>query len=109
MRDNDFMTHGRAKVAAQKKLTGRANLLKVRKTLSWPRRWTNFSLLSLHSHRNAWANLHRLGQPKSFLTLKSAPPEWNETNYIVHDIQALEVHAGLGEAVRKDGTFSRGR
>ena len=29
--------------------------------------WANFSLLSLYSHRNAWANLNRLGQPNSFL------------------------------------------
>jgi hypothetical protein len=28
----------------------------VRKTPSWPRSWANFSLLSLYSHWNAWAN-----------------------------------------------------
>jgi hypothetical protein len=39
----------------------------VRKTLSWPRSWANFSLLSLYSHWNAWANLHLLGQPNTFL------------------------------------------
>jgi hypothetical protein len=39
----------------------------VRKTPSWPRSWANFSLLSLYSHRNARANLHRLGQPNTFL------------------------------------------
>jgi hypothetical protein len=36
---------------------------KVRKLTSWPRSWANFSLLQLYSHRNAWANLHLLGQP----------------------------------------------
>jgi hypothetical protein len=33
----------------------------VRKTLSWPRSWANFSLLSLYSHMNTWANSHLLG------------------------------------------------
>ena len=40
---------------------------KVRKTPSWPRSWTNCSPLQLCSHRNAWANLHLLGQPGAFL------------------------------------------
>jgi hypothetical protein len=40
---------------------------KVRKTPSWPRSWANFSLLSLYSHRNAWANLHLLGQRDTLL------------------------------------------
>jgi hypothetical protein len=39
---------------------------KVRKTPSWPRSWANFSLLSLYSHRNAWANLHLSGQLNTF-------------------------------------------
>jgi hypothetical protein len=39
----------------------------VRKTSSWPRSWANFSLLQLYSLRKAWANLHLLGQPNSFL------------------------------------------
>ena len=39
----------------------------VRKTPSWPRSWANFSLLSLYSHWNAWANWHLLGQPDTFL------------------------------------------
>jgi hypothetical protein len=42
-------------------------LAEVRKTPSWPRSWANFSLLELYSHRNAWANLHLLGQPNTFL------------------------------------------
>jgi hypothetical protein len=40
---------------------------KVRKTPSWPRSWANFSHSQLHSHRNAWANLHLLGQPNTVL------------------------------------------
>jgi hypothetical protein len=40
----------------------------VRKTPYRPRSWANFSLLSLYSRWNAWANLHLLGQPKTFLT-----------------------------------------
>jgi hypothetical protein len=40
----------------------------VRKTPSRPRSWANFSLLWLYS-RNAWANLHLLGQPDTFLSL----------------------------------------
>ena len=39
----------------------------VRKTPSWPRSWAKSSLISLHSHRNAWANLLLLGQPETFL------------------------------------------
>ena len=31
------------------------------------RSWANFSLLWLYSYWNAWANLHRLGQPNTFL------------------------------------------
>ena len=30
--------------------------VQVRKTPSWPRSWANFSLLYLHSPRNAWTN-----------------------------------------------------
>jgi hypothetical protein len=39
----------------------------VRKTPIWPGNWSNFSVLQLYSHRNAWANLHILGQPNTFL------------------------------------------
>ena len=45
----------------------------VRKTPSWPRSWANFSLSSLYSHRNAWADLHRLGQPNTFLACRGRP------------------------------------
>ena len=41
--------------------------LQVRKAPSWPRSWANFSPSQLCSHRNAWANLHLLGQPDTFL------------------------------------------
>ena len=34
---------------------------------SWARSWANSSLLSLCSHRNAWANLHLLGQTDTSL------------------------------------------
>ena len=46
---------------------------RVRKTPSWPRSWASFSLLSLCSHRNAWANLHLLRQPDAFLA-RGPPP-----------------------------------
>jgi hypothetical protein len=39
----------------------------VSKTPSWPRSWANSSLLYQYSRRNAWANLHLLGQPDTFL------------------------------------------
>jgi hypothetical protein len=39
----------------------------VRKTPSLPRSWANFSLFSLHSHRNAGPNLHRLGLSDTFV------------------------------------------
>ena len=45
----------------------KAVLLKVRKTPRWPRSWANYSLLQLYSNCNAWANLHILGQPNTFL------------------------------------------
>ena len=45
----------------------------MRKTPSWPRSWANFSLLSLYSHRNAWANVHLLGQPNTFIACGPRP------------------------------------
>ena len=39
----------------------------VRKTPRWPGSWADPSLLFQCSHRNAWANLHFLGQPNTFL------------------------------------------
>jgi hypothetical protein len=39
----------------------------VRKAPSWFRSWSNVRLLLLRSHRNAWADLHFLGQPNTFL------------------------------------------
>jgi hypothetical protein len=43
----------------------------VRKMMSWSRSLANFSLLQPHSHWNARANLHLLGQPDTLLA--SAP------------------------------------
>jgi Ca2+-binding EF-hand superfamily protein len=52
------------------------SLPQVRKTPSWPRSWANFSLLQLYSHRNAWANLHLLGQPNTFVvSIAATVPE----------------------------------
>ena len=33
---------------------GPGDVMKVRRTPSWPRGWANFSVLSLYSHKNAW-------------------------------------------------------
>ena len=44
----------------------------AKKTPNWLRSWANFSLLSLYSHRHAWANLYLLGQPKAFLAAAMA-------------------------------------
>jgi hypothetical protein len=44
-----------------------AQLPQVRKAQSWSRSWANCSLLWLYSDWNAWANLHLLGQPNTFL------------------------------------------
>jgi hypothetical protein len=46
---------------------GYGEVVKVRKTPSWPRSWANFSLLELYSHWNAPNNMHLLGQPNTFL------------------------------------------
>jgi hypothetical protein len=40
---------------------------RVRKTPCRPTSWANTSLLSLYSHRNAWANSHLLRQPNALL------------------------------------------
>jgi hypothetical protein len=70
-----------------------ATLAQVRKTLSWPRSWANFSLLSalqLCSHRNAWANLHLLGQPNTFLAAVPRRPS----------LQRCRLRAGLALDVK---------
>jgi hypothetical protein len=43
---------------------GRADA-EVRKTPSRPRSWANFSRFHLYPHRDAWANLDRLGRPNT--------------------------------------------
>jgi hypothetical protein len=48
---------------------GEAAGAQVRKTPSCPRNWANFSLLSLYSHGDAWANSHLLGQPNALLAI----------------------------------------
>jgi hypothetical protein len=55
-----------APIAAAGHRDAPTTVLEVRKTPSWPRSWANFSLSLLYSHRNAWANLYILGQPKTF-------------------------------------------
>jgi hypothetical protein len=44
-----------------------AHRVKARKTPSRPSSWANSSRFKLHSRRNAWANLHILGQPNTLL------------------------------------------
>ena len=55
-------------------------LPQVRKAPSWSRSWANCSLLWLYSYWNAWANLHLLGQPNSFLAEVFAFELGNEVN-----------------------------
>jgi hypothetical protein len=46
----------------------------VRKTPSWPRSWADLSLLSLHTRRNVWANLHLLGRPDALARSEALVP-----------------------------------
>jgi hypothetical protein len=64
---NDF---SRSQVRNDERLS---HFCRLRKTPSRPRSWANFSLSSLYSHRNAWANLHHLGQPDTFLAASPRP------------------------------------
>ena len=57
----------RAEFKAEAAAVKRESAAQVRKIPSWPRSWANFSLLSLHSHWNARANPHILGQPNTLL------------------------------------------
>lgn len=43
---------------------------------------------------HARTNLHRL-----------APAEWNDTNYVIHDIQQLKSHRDIQETVAREGKF----
>ena len=64
----------------------------VRNTLSWPRSWASFSLLSLFPHMNVWANLHLLGLAPSHLSrFRIADPDADG----VLSIGELTVRAGL--------------
>ena len=53
--------------AAQEDAAMSRMAIKVSKTPNWPRSWANFSLLELCYSCTAWANLHILGQPNTFL------------------------------------------
>ena len=46
----------------------------VRKPPSWPRSWADLSLLSLHTRRNVWANLHLLGRPDALARSEALVP-----------------------------------
>ena len=50
--------------------------------------------IAREKRRRASTNLHR-----------SAPAEWNERQYIIHDIQQLHCHGAFQEAVRTEGKF----
>jgi hypothetical protein len=61
----DLKCHGTTRF--KEEMARRPKLQQVRKTPSWHRSWANFSRLWMHSHRDAWANWHRLGQLDTFL------------------------------------------
>jgi hypothetical protein len=63
--------------------------------------WANCSLLSLYSHRNAWANLHLLGQPDTSLAQESGEPFIGQLPRALAFIDEVrETHrAGLGPAL----------
>ena len=50
--------------------------------------------IAAEKQSRARTNLHHL-----------APAEWNDTNYVIHDIQQLGTHRGFQEAVARDGKF----
>ena len=62
----------------------------VRETPSWPRSWATFSLLSRYSHGNAWANLHLLGRPDTFLAGQCHPDNNGYT------VMAATMKKGIG-------------
>jgi hypothetical protein len=65
----------------------------VRKTPSWPRSWANVRSLSLYSHRNAWANLHLLGQPNT-LRASVGGEQWRGAGH-GHTLPCLRGDASL--------------
>ena len=68
----------------------------VRKTLSWPRSWADFSLMQLYSHRNAWAvNLHILAS----LTPFSLQGTKSKTNFVASIIFFAQTAALIGRSV----------
>ena len=72
--------------------SGSSSPSQVRKLPSWPRSWANCSLLQLYSQRNAWANLHILDQPNTFL----APAGATETSGRVQRRQHLPAGRPAG-------------
>jgi hypothetical protein len=75
-------------------------VVQVRKTPSWPRSWANVSILSLYSHRNAWANLHLLGQPNTFLA--AVVPVLHGQPRLRRALPARPLHRGLHGAQHLD-------
>jgi hypothetical protein len=69
----------------------------VRKTPSWPSNWASSSPLSLHSHRNAWAHLHLLGQPNTLLAVhcqwlkEQRMPKERSPGYVSHSDITLYI------------------
>jgi hypothetical protein len=70
--------------------------LKVWEVPSWPRSWPNFSLSQLHSHRNAWANLHILANLTRFsLKVREVP----DLPVSVYKLRIFDAKVGLGRIV----------
>ena len=63
----DMTDHASPEILGRQTYAAAGYTHQVRKTPSLPRSWANFSLLWLHPHRTAWANLHLLDQPSAFL------------------------------------------
>ena len=104
-------------VRDREKLTGRAGIeleravylhtkeparicgLEVRKTPSWPRSWANFSLLQLYSYRNAWANLHLLGQLNTVLAPGPRHARGRHEGRRQRDGHGEAAHRGVDEGI----------
>ena len=69
----------------------------------------SFSLLWLHSHRNAWANLHSLGPPDTFLVqvvLAAMTSTTMALRYASDELQArrhIKIIPGVTFSLRKQG------
>ena len=60
------------------------------------RSWANFSLLSLYSRRNAWAILHLLGQPDTYLAAVDIKGVWVQKPTLYPDTCAVLLARGPG-------------